>query len=1070
MDLRFPGRSEMLGTMAAATLIDVDSLMQRLRTDIFRSRLRIKEFFTDFDMLRSGRCTEAKFRTALDESGLTLNDPELTQLSNYFADPSDPLRVRYEDFLNALEVFTTPGMETNPASTVTDFTQTLKQTAPVLDPDEEAACDNLIEKLSHIVKVRHLMIRPVFDDYYKNVNSPILVDQVTFAQFRNGLSTLGIKIDIIETELLQKRYAGKTPGYVNYVAFACDVDESERTFSTREPRSYVEHNLFSGFRAAPYLGGGKVPFQPGRPPTDLNQARLPVVYPTNPQLSALLEKLQIKAVQYLLRVADFFVDYDKHNDTTITQSEFVKGLAIAYDKMGLGLSEAETKLLLDSYGKKMRHGATHVLWRKFVDDIEKVFVTKNMEKDPHSSLTFKNGGQEPITLSPPSKEAAVQKLVADLRKRVDVRRVLVKPLFSDFTATGNKIQDHITRQQMTQALARFDIVLSAEDAQLLFERYDTLGAGTVNFVALVRDIDRYESFSARRTKRHVFPQDPDYGSVPTMNSGFWKDRVVDGPIVNVQPGRPPTTNDHPNLVAFGPAAPSLPDLLATLQKSANAQRLRVDEAFKDFDRHRDGTITIPQFQSALAITFGRYQPLSQPAVELLVRSYAVDKSGQAHVRWKEFVNDVNRIFTRTGLEKAPLETAPPLPPQIPRDRAVLTAEEEAMVASLLARLRKTCTHRRLLVKPFFTDAEYNRRSMRVVDHITKTQFSQCVNRLGLELNNDELEVLQRKYDDKGDGMVNYINFCVAIDPEEKNSDREGEEKTYVRTTFKANGNFYAPKTGFIQPGRAPYTGDTPSLLPARPSEKQLAPLMRRLQEKAIQFALPVADSFIDYDRHKLGAISVNQFRRGLNKAFGDIYLRESITADEMALLEAVYAREMLDGEHFVDWKQFCKDIQSALTTTNLETQPLTTPASVIPSIGHGKVMLSPQEEARVQEILAAMRERFRIRCVYVKAPFHDFAKSTNSAVIVDRCTRQQFVQGLSRLGIEPTAEDLDLLFKKYDDAGEGAINYVSFSTDVDSTETFSDRLRLPFSPVPKTTLHGGFRQPKVHEELLRAMM
>ena len=72
--------------------------------------------------------------------------------------------------------------------------------------------------------------------------------------------------------------------------------------------------------------------------------------------------------------------------------------------------------------------------------------------------------------------------------------------------------------------------------------------------------------------------------------------------------------------------------------------------------------------------------------------------------------------------------------------------------------------------------------------------------------------------------------------------------------------------------------------------------------------------------------------------------------------------------------------------------------------------------------------------------------------------------------LHPSLRNWYGLFKKYDDAGEGAINYVSFSTDVDSTETFSDRLRLPFSPVPKTTLHGGFRQPKVHEELLRAMM
>ena len=61
-----------------------------------------------------------------------------------------------------------------------------------------------------------------------------------------------------------------------------------------------------------------------------------------------------------------------------------------------------------------------------------------------------------------------------------------------------------------------------------------------------------------------------------------------------------------------------------------------------------------------------------------------------------------------------------------------------MVASLLARLRKTCTHRRLLVKPFFTDAEYNRRSMRVVDHITRSQFAQCCSRLGLVLTNAEL--------------------------------------------------------------------------------------------------------------------------------------------------------------------------------------------------------------------------------------------------------------------------------------------------------------------------------------------
>ena len=77
------------------------------------------------------------------------------------------------------------------------------------------------------------------------------------------------------------------------------------------------------------------------------------------------------------------------------------------------------------------------------------------------------------------------------RKRVDVRRVLVKPLLSDYAANpaSTNVTDHITRSQTVQALSRFGIELSAAEAQLLFDRYDTLGVATVNYVALVRDIE-----------------------------------------------------------------------------------------------------------------------------------------------------------------------------------------------------------------------------------------------------------------------------------------------------------------------------------------------------------------------------------------------------------------------------------------------------------------------------------------------------------------------------------------------------------------------------------------------------
>jgi len=477
---------------------------------------------------------------------------------------------------------------------------------------------------------------------------------------------------------------------------------------------------------------------------------------------------------------------------------------------------------------------------------------------------------------------------------------------------------------------------------------------------------------------------------------------------------------------------------------------------------------VPQFQSALAMTFSRQTPLSQTECELLIRTYAIDRSGQTHVQWKKFVKDVSDIFVATELEKNPVAASPPLIASLPRPKAKLSPAEEQEAEAVLARMRQHCRVRRVLVKPFFADAEYNRRSMRVVDHITKAQFGQVLSRLGLELNNDELELLVRKFDDKGDGFVNYVAFACAVDVEEQASDRDAMPR-FPASQFKANGNFKATKTADVQPGRPPVSGDTPSLLAARPSTLALGSLMRRLQEKVIQFKIPIADFLQDYDKHKLGAISAPQFRRGLNFAFGDSYVRESITSEEMGLLEQVYAREMLDGAHFVDWKEFCKDINAAILTPGLEKVPAVVPQPVVPELGHKPITLSAAEEARVQELLVEMRERFRIRSVYVKAPFHDFAKSNNSPMMVDRVTRQQFVQGLSRLGIEPQASDLELLFKKYDDAGEGAVNYVAFATDVDATETFSSRTRQPSSPVAATTFYGGFRKPKVHEELLKSM-
>ena len=57
--------------------------------------------------------------------------------------------------------------------------------------------------------------------------------------------------------------------------------------------------------------------------------------------------------------------------------------------------------------------------------------------------------------------------------------------------------------------------------------------------------------------------------------------------------------------------------------------------------------------------------------------------------------------------------------------------------------------------------------------------------------------------------------------------------------------------------------------------------------------------------------------------------------------------------------------------------------------------------------------------------------------MIDHVTRQQFVQGLSRLGIEPSASEIELLCKKYDDDGIGSL-----------TLTLALALALALAPAP----------------------
>lgn len=52
------------------TAVDFDTAMNRLKKTVFKNRIRVKEFFSDFDRLNTGYVHPNHFLSALSQAGM----------------------------------------------------------------------------------------------------------------------------------------------------------------------------------------------------------------------------------------------------------------------------------------------------------------------------------------------------------------------------------------------------------------------------------------------------------------------------------------------------------------------------------------------------------------------------------------------------------------------------------------------------------------------------------------------------------------------------------------------------------------------------------------------------------------------------------------------------------------------------------------------------------------------------------------------------------------------------------------------------------------------------------------
>lgn len=91
---------------------DIEDVLARIRTICKQARIRVGEFFRDFDKLRSGYITATQFRIGLNMAKIVLSLQEFDELVSFYAAPKDGKHVKWREFCDAVdEVFTKKGLE-----------------------------------------------------------------------------------------------------------------------------------------------------------------------------------------------------------------------------------------------------------------------------------------------------------------------------------------------------------------------------------------------------------------------------------------------------------------------------------------------------------------------------------------------------------------------------------------------------------------------------------------------------------------------------------------------------------------------------------------------------------------------------------------------------------------------------------------------------------------------------------------------------------------------------------------------------------------------------------------------
>ena len=216
--------------------VSLSTLMDRVMQHLLLRRVRLSDFFRDFDPLRSGIVSDEKFAAALAVAGFKLTEAELAALTCAFACPEHgPHSVKYSNFLKEVD---TDIVVEDPSSPSRDRTAELKERLAATHPkrtlpsEDKVLLDAVLSRISETVRGRGMLLPPFFADYDKRHSG-----RITATQFGQVISRHKLPISPSELTLIIAAFGDPMDSsIVQWKQFVAAVDETENVELQRTRR------------------------------------------------------------------------------------------------------------------------------------------------------------------------------------------------------------------------------------------------------------------------------------------------------------------------------------------------------------------------------------------------------------------------------------------------------------------------------------------------------------------------------------------------------------------------------------------------------------------------------------------------------------------------------------------------------------------------------------------------------------------------------------------------------------------------------------------------------------------